>query len=780
MNETGAKLFLELTKNNINRHLCVLLDGQAISAPVIRSSIRKRGQISGGFNAVEARDLVDKLNAGSLPARLSSQPISVHSVSATIGADNLDAGLSAGVYGLIAVAVFMIAYYFVPGTLASLALAMNLLIILGVMALSRSTFTMPGIAGLILTIGMAVDANVLIFERIREEQQRGSSLRMAIKNGYGRAFRTIFDANLTTFITALVLWVLASEEVKGFALTLMIGIISSMFTALFVTRVVFDLLTSTGVLKKKLMMLQVIKKPNINWMSARVVFRIASMILIVGSWAVFLGRDEVKNSKYSIEFTGGTSAHVVLNDSGADMDRVAVEEAVRTVTDGGKTVIPNACVQQIGPVEDRKFEIVTTKTNILEARLTFGADSDKTAETITASIVEVANAMGDSRLANTVVEIGDGSGEFVIKTSQVNQGKVRRMLDKAHLADALTGPFVIREVVSDAIRMAMAGKLDVQDNLEPMSLRSEPITDELIAKIPDLMDYIGGVYLSFDFGSDKTDTLARLKERFEQLRFRGDFEQYGNNEFALFAPGNANIVETERITGVSIAVVPPDMLDSEEFKTFSANAAEWAQEALSLSGSLSRVTQIDSSIGAESMNDAMIATVVSLLAIVMYIWVRFGTMRFGVAAVVALVHDVSVAMGMVAASAWLAQTPVGKALLISDFKIDLPMIAAFLTVIGYSLNDTIVVFDRIRENRGKLATLSSDVVNTSINQTVSRTILTSFTTLIVLVVMYIWGGPGLRGFNYVMIIGVLVGTYSSIGIAAPLLYSAHAIDKRKK
>ena len=172
------------------------------------------------------------------------------------------------------------------------------------------------------------------------------------------------------------------------------------------------------------------------------------------------------------------------------------------------------------------------------------------------------------------------------------------------------------------------------------------------------------------------------------------------------------------------------------------------------------------------MNDAVVAIVFSLLAIIAYIWARFGSVRFGMAAVVALLHDVSIAVGMVAASAWLSQTAVGRLLLISDFKIDLPMIAAFLTVIGYSLNDTIVVFDRIRENRGKLATLSPAVINQSINQVISRTILTSVTTLIVLVVMYIWGGPGIRGFNYVMIIGVLIGTYSSIGIATPLLYGA--------
>jgi len=276
-NELGAGRFFELTKNNLKRPLCILLDNEVISAPTIQTAIGHRGQITGNFSGQEVQDMVDKLNAGSLPARLGNQPISENTVGPTMGRDNLVAGLRAGIYGLIAVAAFMLIYYLIAGSLAAVALFMNLLLIMGAMAVSRATFTMPGIAGLILTIGMAVDANVLIFERIREEQARGSSLRMAIKNGYGRAMRTILDANITTFIVALILWMLASEEVKGFALILMIGIVSSMFTALFVTRTVFDLLTGQRLLKKKLTMLQIVRRPQIDWMKARPIFWMVSI-----------------------------------------------------------------------------------------------------------------------------------------------------------------------------------------------------------------------------------------------------------------------------------------------------------------------------------------------------------------------------------------------------------------------------------------------------------------------------------------------------------------------
>ena len=264
------------------------------------------------------------------------------------------------------------------------------------------------------------------------------------------------------------------------------------------------------------------------------------------------------------------------------------------------------------------------------------------------------------------------------------------------------------------------------------------------------------------------------------------FQQYGGHEYDVFAPGNPN--DDPLLSTVEIAVLPRELIygqggqefDETQYNQFEGKMKEWVTETLLYQTSFHKFTQIDPSVGAKSRNDAIVAIVFSLLAIIIYIWIRFGTMRFGVAAVVALIHDVSIAMGMVAASAWLSETTIGKFLLISDFKIDLPMIAGFLTVIGYSLNDTIVVFDRIRENRGKLATLSANIINNSINQTLSRTILTSLTTLIVLVVMYIWGGPGLRGFNYVLIIGILVGTYSSIGIATPLLYGARAETKKAK
>jgi SecD/SecF fusion protein len=219
----------------------------------------------------------------------------------------------------------MILYYLFGGFIADIALVLNVLFLLATMSILRGTFTMGGIAGMVLTIGMSVDANVLIFERIREEQKRGSSLRAAIANGYGRAFWTIFDSNLTTFITALILYLVASEELKGFALVLMIGLSWSMFTALTGTRLIFDFLTRKNLITGNLKMMGLFGNININWMKLRPVFLAFSGILIIGGMIIFFTRDEKINSKYDIEFTGGTSVQIDLKE-GTGFDRSAVEK----------------------------------------------------------------------------------------------------------------------------------------------------------------------------------------------------------------------------------------------------------------------------------------------------------------------------------------------------------------------------------------------------------------------------------------------------------------------
>ncbi|MBN1456551.1 MAG: protein translocase subunit SecD [Sedimentisphaerales bacterium] len=763
--EAAAKLFYNVTKNNIGRPLCIILDDIAISAPNIETAIRANGTITGNFTQEEVEDMVNKLNAGSFPARLSDVPISEKSIGPAIGADNRDQGMNAGFIGLAAVAVFMLIYYLLAGSIADIALVMNLIFVLAMMAMFGATFTLPGIAAIILTIGMSVDANVLIFERIREEQQRGSSIRTAIANGYQRAFRTIFDANITTFITALILYMVASEEIKGFAIVLMLGIGSSMFTALFVTRVIFDFLVENRILRDHIVMLRLIKSADINWMGLRKIFFTISIILIAGGMFVFFNRNSDENSKYDIEFTGGTRVEINLKE-GTGYDRAMVESIIRSkAAEYDSADLAAAKVYSIGD-SGLQFAISTTETNKTSTEITFN-DPGQTVESVKA-IIENAKKNSSITLLNLSVETAD-SKTFTISTSQVNKASVKEFLQNTFGDSAEVSDPVVNEIVSRAVREAFEGLLAVREDLG-INITSVTKVSEVAVE---LADYIGGIQLLCQL--EKQTTFEDITTRLEDVRFKPDAQDLEWFRYQIL-DADLSIPDPETVTDSFVYVsIHPEAgyrdLDSDEWDRFVDNEKTKVTKAIQLQTTLARVTQIDPSIGHQAKTRALIAIILSLIAIVGYIWIRFGTARYGLAAIVALVHDVCITLGAVTVCTYIAGTPIGKALLIQDFKINLEMIAAFLTIIGYSLNDTIVVFDRIRENRGKLTNLNPQVITNSINQTLSRTLLTSLTTFLVVLVMYIWGGAGLRGFTFAMLIGIIAGTYSSIAIAAPILLS---------
>jgi SecD/SecF fusion protein len=765
--DTAANLFFSLTSSSIGKPLCILLDDRAISAPRINSAIRSQGVITGQFSQTEVGDMVNKLNAGSFPARLSEVPISERTIGATMGADNLKKGVTAGLIGLAAVAVFMLIYFMLAGAIADMALVLNVLLVLGVMALLQATFTLPGIAGLILTIGMSVDANVLIFERIREEQKRGSTIRSAIANGYARAFSTIFDANLTTFGVAAILYVAASEEIKGFAIVLMLGILASMFTALFVTRVVFDLLTSSRLLTGPLAMFGLFQNVTVNWMGLQPVFMVVSGVLIVTGLSVFFTRDDRTNSKYDIEFTGGTSVQIDLKEGFGGGREEVQKRFTDYATSIGNMALAGARVNVVG-TSGNQYEISTTETNLTTARVTFDAASAPTADSVLDQIRQAADTLGQ-RLGNLQVKAAD-AGVFKVSTSRFNVSAVRDVLQTAFGDNATISDLVVHEVVGDAVREAFHDYLAVRENLGIEVVREErilPGSDDAAL----LSDYLGGVKFVCTLSS--SITAHELDARVRDIRFKPDMQDLAWYRYNILSETLSEPAPQERLSRFVYVSVHPEAgyreLDEAEWERFTANEKTKLVSAASLETSLSRVTQIDPSIGSKARNQAMVAILLSLIGIVGYIWVRFGTARFGIAAIVALVHDVCITLGVVTACTYIAGKPLGNALLIGDFKINLEMIAAFLTIIGYSLNDTIVVFDRIRENRGKTTALTGKLISDSINQTLSRTVLTSGTTLLTVLVMYIWGGEGLRGFTFAMLIGIVVGTYSSIAIAAPIL-----------
>ncbi len=299
LSKEGAKAFGRLTGANVNRRLAIVLDGKVKSAPVIQSRITDAGRISGRFTREESHDLAIVLRAGALPA-----PITIEeerTVGPSLGKDSINAGLMAIAAGGLLIILFMLLYYQFAGLIAIVALALNLLLILGGLGYLHATLTLPGIAGMILTLGMAVDANVLIYERIREELQAGRPLSLAISAGYEKAFSAIFDSNITTLIAAFFLYWFGTGSIRGFATTLGIGIIASMFTAIFITRIIFEALLGMGRLKR-LSMLQFVKETKIDFVGKQGWCFALSSVLMIGSVVAFIARGP---DRYGIDFSGG-------------------------------------------------------------------------------------------------------------------------------------------------------------------------------------------------------------------------------------------------------------------------------------------------------------------------------------------------------------------------------------------------------------------------------------------------------------------------------------------
>jgi len=528
----GTRIFDRLTGANVGRRLAIVLDEKVQSAPIIRERISGgQAQITGSFTVDEANDLALVLRAGALPAPVNI--IENRTVGPSLGRDSIAKGIKATIIGLVLVALFMVAYYRLSGLLADIGLFLTLIILLGALAGFHATLTLPGIAGIILTIGMAVDANVLIFERIREEIASGKTIRRAIDAGYAKASLTIMDANVTTLIAALVLFQFGTGPIKGFAVTLSIGILASMFSALVVCRAIFDFLASRRKFAK-LAMAKLFGQARLNFISIRRFAFAISFILIVVGLATFAVRGQ-KN--FGLDFTGGSLVQLKF------AKPISAEEGRRAL-------------KEIG-------------------------------------------------LAESIIQQFDKDRGIIVRSYK------------------------------DAAR---------------------PIID----------------------------------------KFTRGFE--------------VEEVQRQEMVG---AVVGRDLRKA-----------------------------------------ALLALGFAMIGVLIYISWRFEFM-FACAAIIALFHDVLITVGILA---------------ISGKELNLPIIAAFLTIVGYSLNDTIVVFDRIRENLKLTSKMAyQEIINQSINQTLSRTLLTSLTTLVVVLGLFFMGGEVIHDFAFAMIVGILVGTYSSVFVASPIL-----------
>jgi SecD/SecF fusion protein len=590
LDPTGTRLFRQATEENIGERLAIVLEGRVRSAPNIRSAIPNgRGEISGNFTLEEAKDLENVLRTGALPTRLVPGQVSV--VGASLGADSIRAGLRASAIGAAFVFLFMIWYYAVAGWIAAITLLINVLLILGVLSWIRATLTLPGIAGIILTLGMAVDANVLIYERVREELRSGKSLRNAIGLGFNRAFSAIFDANITTLITSLVLLQFGFGPIRGFALTMTFGIFATLFTGLFVTQtflfIVFDLRERLPLGK-----VQFFQDPHFDWIGFRWWAYAISFTLVAAAVGDLVIN---KGPRLGVDFTGGLQTEVAAN---TVLGRQQVETALSR---GGFASARVQTIERAGVREE--------------------VPAAETPETPAASTAEEASAPG-------------GAAE--------------------------TGP---RGVITS-----------------------------------------------------EADYLIRIPES-EMLPASGEISSLTRSE--------------QNVVGAVQRAFP--------------EAHIWATQTRGVSAET----------GAVLRATALGIAIVAFLGIFIYVAVRFDRV-YSIAALVALVHDVMIAWG------------VGSML---NVDLSLDVVAALLTIMGYSINDTIVIFDRIRENFHAMEGRAfRDVINISLNQTLSRTVITSGVTLLTVISLLVLGGPGVRDFSLTLFIGFVVGCYSSAFIAAPMVW----------
>jgi SecD/SecF fusion protein len=725
-NPEGGNLFWDVTSRNkpsggeesgFKRQLAILFDGQVVSAPNLISAIRTNGQITGDFTQQEVNDMVRILRAGALPATLKKDPVSENSMGPTLGAVTIKMGTISVVGAFVAVMVFMLFYYRFAGLVACTALFVNLLLTVAFMVLVQAAFTLPGLAGLVLTLGMAVDANVLIYERLREERERGANLGMAIRNGYDRAFPTILDTHLSSIFTAIVLYVVGNDQLKGFGISLTMGLIISLFTSLYMTRLMFDMWLAKG--GKDLGfydgLVKLIHSRYWDFMSVRYIWFTATVGLTIVGGALFLYRTDSSPGKatvLNIDFTGGIAYTGELNQ---EMSR----EELHNVLDKDANPLPDLSIEP-SKGADGTVNYVTLRTS-------YRTD----------------DPVGD---LNHVLAYISKHLEGKLKIHKLKDFKLA--LDaKKEKATGATLAFMNEDGREDYVSPAFIQRL---------------ITDAFHDQ------HLPSTAFSVDRPEDRSKRQGK-EDRFSELRLTF-------SEPLPVAAVNKALAEVE----LKMAKSPQP----------------------------ERLERFDKALAASTRERALYAILASWLAILLYLWFRFGSWTFGAATVLCLIHDLFFTLGVIAvchyihdldftlragilfgcvvalgATAYVlgargialgASVVVGAVLALTllfagDFKIDLQAVAALLTLVGYSVNDTIVVFDRIREVRGKNPALTPQMINDSVNQTLTRTILASATVFIVVLVLYVIGGEGVKLFAFVMIVGVIVGTYSSIYIASPLL-----------
>jgi len=840
----GGDKFGQLTSHNLPdeaigffRHLGIVLDNVMLSAPRINSTIHGEGQITGNFTQEEVDTLIGILNAGSLPATLRPEPISQQRISAQLGDDTIKSGTMAMAVSTGAILIFMAIYYRFAGLVADVAVVLNMIVTVALMILIKAAFTLPGLAGMVLTVGMAVDANVLIYERMREETARGASLRMAIRNGFSRAMATIIDSHVTTLITAIVLFIIGTDQIKGFAITLILGLAMSMYTAVFVARVIFDVFEKQRWLTK-LNMMHVIGVTNLDFIRWRTPAILASVVLIVAGLiaAAMRGKELL-----DIDFTGGSSVQLLFA-ADKPQDIADVRSAVEKLSEE----LPDAAVSSVGDknlefkVDTSNHDISVVKAALTKAfqgsletyAMTHGAvdlvaapadkspEADKpaaapestkpAAESAPAATPPAAEAPaatppaaeekpapaetpatppaaeGQPNTPAATEEKAPGSAMKDQGRQEIQVADVGTQVAIAALLSAQDTPAESKPAAESATPPAASEAVTAQGNVEVNSsapaasetkpeAQAEPEAEAKPASQPPAQaadatatlsipsgpagaaTFAGGSRVTLEFPQSISYPALRslIEAQFEKSSFKGAVFELRNPKYSPGSDARFNSWTMETTlkpeeTDVFLKQVQTYLTDSPVFPSSS---------------------EIGGKVAGDTQLMALYAILASMVMIVIYVWIRFQNVIFGLAAVLALVHDVLITIGFLALSFYLA--PYLGILLVDPFKISLAVVAALLTIVGFSINDTIVVFDRIREVRGKSPDLTTEMINLSINQTLSRTLLTSGTVLIASVILYIMGGPGIHAFAFSMVVGCIAGTYSSVYMAAPVLLLMH-------
>jgi SecD/SecF fusion protein len=665
----ATQLFADFTEANIGKSQVITLDDQIQSVAIIQSRIPGTGVINGGsdgFAPEELKRLISVINSGALleKPRLAFK----FAQGPNLGEAAIHRGVEALAVTFLIIGAFMLIYYRLNGLIAVIALIANMLILIAAMAWLEATLTLPGVAGFILTVGMAVDANILIAERIREELDKGKTVAQAVRNGFDRAFIPIFDGHLTTFITGFFLYRFGTGTIRGFAVSLMIGLAASMLTGVYFSHVIFDWLVARGL--KKITMLRILSNPNFKFLKWTKKLLVLSGLIIVFGGALFLW---LPKEKFGMDFTGGFEVQIALKEP-ATQDEIG--EKVRGLFKAPEVVSIDAAGGKA-----KRFQIKVKQTDIASELKGLPEGADNTA---------LANFFAD---------------------------KVGKLFEGRLIESGING-----------------FKLGTPDANGKQTVEAELLYEAPIKKA-DLAAALAKTLNSSAVEGDELGTKFKVSGQFTR------------------APANDAVARA----ALAVRVAAPS-----------------GGGDVQVSDPMPAKSYVGPRAGRDLRDSAIQALIFSFIAEIIYGRLRFSQFRYGFAAVLGILHDVLITVGCFAFARFLGL----------EIEMDLTMIAALLTIVGYSINDTIVIFDRIRENLPKLEGKIEDIIDISLNQTLSRTLLTSLTVLLSMVILFAYNvgqRNALEGFGFAMIVGVITGTYSSVYVASPfVIWIAHLAERRKR